>query len=185
MFQGLLAVTDTNARGRLDLYLDCLQHWSEKINLTGAKTKEGAFETLVLPVLGAEALLTGPVIDVGSGNGSPGLILAALRPDLKFTLLEPRAKRWAFLREAAREMGVENVSVRCERSDGYQGDTREDSDDAGSGAQPGRAAAASLAGGQRAGFWGSEPGGRRGPPPGLWVDGSAPMFHVKLQLRGR
>ena len=121
MLQELLAVTAEDARGRLDRYLDCLQRWSEKINLTGAETKEGAFETLVLPVLGAETLLAGPVIDVGSGNGSPGLILAVLRPDLKFTLLEPRAKRWAFLREAVRKMGVENVSVRRERSDGYQG----------------------------------------------------------------
>ncbi len=120
-FEGLLAVADALARQRLDRYLDCLQHWSRKINLTGAETREAAFETLVRPILGAETLLAGPVIDVGSGNGSPGLILAVLRPDLNFTLLEPRAKRWAFLREAAREMGMDNVSVRRERSDGYRG----------------------------------------------------------------
>lgn len=121
MLQGLLAISDASAKTRLNRYLDCLQHWSPKINLTGAETKETAFRTLVLPILGAETLLFGGVIDVGSGNGSPGLILAALRPDLDFTLLEPRAKRWAFLREAAREMGVENVAVRRERSDHYRG----------------------------------------------------------------
>lgn len=121
MRQGLLAVTDATARVRLGRYLDCLQQWSPKINLTGAETEEDAINTLVLPILGAEALLSGPVIDVGSGNGSPGLILAALRPDLAFTLLEPRAKRWAFLREAAREMGAENIVVVRERSDAYRG----------------------------------------------------------------
>ena len=107
-------------RGRVIRYLNCLERWSRKINLTGADTRAAAFATLVAPVLGAEGLLSGRVIDVGSGNGSPGLILAALRPDLTFTLLEPRAKRWAFLREAAREMGLSNTTVRRERSDEYQ-----------------------------------------------------------------
>lgn len=121
MFGGLLTITDGGVRSRLDRYLECLGRWSAKINLTGAETREAAFNTLVSPVLGAEALLEGSVIDVGSGNGSPGLVLAALRPDLPFTLLEPRAKRWAFLREAAREMGLDNVTVERARSDNFRG----------------------------------------------------------------
>ena len=121
MLEGLLAVKDEAARTRLARYLDCLRRWSPKINLTGARSEEEAFDTLIRPVLGAEALVSNPMIDVGSGNGSPGLILAAFRPDLTITLLEPRAKRWAFLRDASREMGVPNVTVRRERSDGYGG----------------------------------------------------------------
>ncbi len=121
MLQGLSAITDKAAREKLRRYLDCLRQWSKKINLTGAETGEAAFDTLVRPILGAEGQLSGRVIDVGSGNGSPGLILAALRPDLRFTLLEPREKRWAFLREAARAMGVENVLVLRERSESYGG----------------------------------------------------------------
>ncbi len=125
MAAGLSAIGQPEARAQLSLYLDCLQRWSRKINLTGAATRDAAFETLVAPALGGEALLRGRVIDVGSGNGSPALILAALRPDLSFTLLEPRAKRWAFLREAAREMGLANTEVRRERSEEYQGETAE------------------------------------------------------------
>lgn len=106
---------------KIERYLDCLQHWSGTINLTGAETREAAFATLVRPILGAETLVNGHVIDVGSGNGSPGLILAALRPELRFTLLEPRAKRWAFLREASRQMQSSNVTVLRERSDQYSG----------------------------------------------------------------
>jgi 16S rRNA (guanine527-N7)-methyltransferase len=121
LLPGLLAITDPGARAQLERYLDCLQRWAPRINLTGAQTRDAIFDTLVLPVLGAEPLLSGPVIDVGSGNGSPALILAALRPDLQFTLIEPRAKRWAFLREAAREMGVLNVRVERARSDTYRG----------------------------------------------------------------
>lgn len=45
------------------------------------------------------------VLDVGSGAGFPGLPLRAMRPDVRLTLLEPRAKRAAFLRAVARETG--------------------------------------------------------------------------------
>jgi 16S rRNA (guanine(527)-N(7))-methyltransferase RsmG len=114
-------IADLSARGKIDRYLSHLGEWSKAINLTAAGSRDEAFETLVAPILGGETLLAGHVIDVGSGNGSPGLILAALRPDLSFTLLEPRAKRWAFLRQAAREMGISNVEATRERSDTYKG----------------------------------------------------------------
>ena len=62
----------------------------------------------------------GSLIDVGSGNGSPGLVFALVRDDLEVTLLEPRARRWAFLREAARAAG-RPVRVLRLRHDGYPG----------------------------------------------------------------
>lgn len=122
MSSDLSTIPEGAAREKIDRYLDCLLRWSRSINLTGAGTRESAFDTLVAPVLGAEKLLQGHVIDVGSGNGSPGLILAVLRPDLRFTLLEPRAKRWAFLREAAREMGLGNTNALRDRSETYRGE---------------------------------------------------------------
>ena len=121
MLAALESIEDTGARSRLSRYLASVVRWSRNINLTGAETEDSIFDTLVRPVLGGESLLSGHVIDVGSGNGSPGLVLAALRPDLQFTLLEPRAKRWAFLRDAVREMAVTNVAVVRGRSDSYRG----------------------------------------------------------------
>ncbi len=57
----------------------------------------------------------GPVVDVGSGGGSPGLPLAVARPDLRFDLLEANAKKCAFLREVAAEIpNVEVVQARAE-----------------------------------------------------------------------
>jgi 16S rRNA (guanine527-N7)-methyltransferase len=65
---------------------------------------------VALPLLG-----DGPVVDVGSGGGSPGLPLAVARPDLRFDLLEANAKKCAFLREAAAEIpNVEVVQARAE-----------------------------------------------------------------------
>jgi len=117
----LESIPDQAARDRLSRYISALVRWSGTINLTGAANEGAIFDTLIRPVLGGEALVSGHVVDVGSGNGSPGLVLAALRPDLEFTLLEPRAKRWAFLRDAARQMGVTNVLAVRARSDSYQG----------------------------------------------------------------
>ncbi|MEO8359941.1 MAG: RsmG family class I SAM-dependent methyltransferase [Vicinamibacteria bacterium] len=121
MIPELAKIEDPIARRKIEKYLDCLDQWAGAINLTGAQSRREVFETLVLPILGGEQHLTADVIDIGSGNGSPALVLAALRPDCRFTLLEPRAKRWAFLRQAIREMGIDNATVRRERSDQYRG----------------------------------------------------------------
>jgi 16S rRNA (guanine527-N7)-methyltransferase len=77
---------------------------------------------LVEPVLPAAPLLEpGRLIDVGTGNGSPGLVLALLRPELPAVLLEPRGRRWAFLREACRVAGRPDVEVVRARHDEYHG----------------------------------------------------------------
>jgi 16S rRNA (guanine527-N7)-methyltransferase len=92
------------------------------VNLTGAATPADRVALLVGDVLPAAPLLRpGRLVDVGSGNGSPGLVLALLRPELAVTLLEPRQRRWAFLREACRAAGRPDVEVRRQRHDEYDG----------------------------------------------------------------
>ena len=110
------------ALSRLAAYLDTLAIWSPRVNLTGARSAAERVRLLVGDVLGAGTLPPpGRLIDVGSGNGSPGLVLALLRDDLEVTLLEPRARRWAFLREAARAAGRSGVRVLRLRHDAYPG----------------------------------------------------------------
>jgi 16S rRNA (guanine527-N7)-methyltransferase len=62
-------------------------------------------------------LEAGPVVDVGSGGGSPGLPLAAARPDLRFDLLEATRKKCDFLERWSVEF--ENVSVVCARAEDF------------------------------------------------------------------
>jgi 16S rRNA (guanine527-N7)-methyltransferase len=69
----------------------------------------------VLPA--AELLEAGPVVDVGSGGGSPGLPLAAARGDLRFDLLEATHKKCRFLERWAGEF--ENAEVVCARAEEY------------------------------------------------------------------
>lgn len=107
---------------RLGAYLDLLAAWNARINLTGAVSPEARVERLVAEVLPAAAWIEGgSLLDIGSGNGSPGLVLALLSPAVGATLLEPRGKRWAFLREAARTVGRSDVEVLRLRHDQYPG----------------------------------------------------------------
>jgi 16S rRNA (guanine527-N7)-methyltransferase len=50
--------------------------------------------------------ITGTVVDLGSGGGVPGLVIATARPDLALVLVEATAKRCRFLEEATRALGV-------------------------------------------------------------------------------
>lgn len=114
---------DGSAVERLLLYCGELQKWNRKINLIARETT--AAEVVEKHFLDSLALLPllnkyggGPgasLLDVGSGAGFPGLVLAAAMPELRVTLLEPRQKRTAFLRHIARTLGLTNVLVREER----------------------------------------------------------------------
>jgi 16S rRNA (guanine527-N7)-methyltransferase len=65
-------------------------------------------------VLGAAAL-----VDIGSGSGLPGLVLAAALPAAHVSLVESQARRCRFLSTAARRMGLVNVDVVCERVEAW------------------------------------------------------------------
>lgn len=57
------------------------------------------------------------VADVGSGAGLPGLVIAAARPDLSVTLIEPMERRVAWLEEEAARLGLDNVVVERARAE--------------------------------------------------------------------
>lgn len=57
------------------------------------------------------------VVDIGSGAGLPGVVLAIVRPDLRITLLEPLLRRTTFLTECVELLGLENVEVRRARAE--------------------------------------------------------------------
>jgi len=78
--------------------------------LTSLTDRAEAWRSHVDDALAAADLLEGgPVVDVGSGGGSPGIPLATARPDLHFVLLESNRRRCAFLETTA--LDFPNVSV--------------------------------------------------------------------------
>nr|WP_202420665.1 16S rRNA (guanine(527)-N(7))-methyltransferase RsmG [Actinomadura rayongensis] len=73
---------------------------------------------LINCAVAAEAIPVGAtVVDIGSGAGLPGLVLAIVRPDLAVTLLEPLLRRTTFLHEAVELLGLTNVEVRRGRAE--------------------------------------------------------------------
>jgi 16S rRNA (guanine527-N7)-methyltransferase len=66
------------------------------------------------------------MIDLGSGAGLPGVVLAMLLPDSDVVLLEPMARRAAFLEECVRVLGLDNATVRCARAEEVTGDLEAD-----------------------------------------------------------
>jgi 16S rRNA (guanine527-N7)-methyltransferase len=77
---------------------------------------------LLAPLIPADA----SVADVGSGAGLPGLVLAIARADLRVTLVEPMARRVAFLEEARERLGLDTVRVVRARAEQWDGTRRFD-----------------------------------------------------------
>jgi 16S rRNA (guanine527-N7)-methyltransferase len=73
-----------------------------------------------LAALDAVQRFEGPIVDVGSGGGAPGIPLAFALPDREVTLLEANGRKCAFLREAAREFP--NVTVVQGRAEEHETD---------------------------------------------------------------
>lgn len=99
------------------VYLDLLLRWNQKINLTSVRDPEQCVtrhfgESLFLS---RHIELRGDLLDIGSGAGFPGLALKIACPEITVTLLEPVAKKRAFLKEVVRACGFTQISVRAER----------------------------------------------------------------------
>ena len=99
-------------------YLDLLQKWNRVHNLTSVRDPEKIVSTHLLDSLSVlPHLPAGPILDVGSGAGLPGIPLAAANSNLQITLIEANQKKAAFLRQAIGELRLSNVQVVCEKVD--------------------------------------------------------------------
>lgn len=97
-------------------YKELLLKWNKTHNLTGAKTTEQIDEFIVDAV---EPITFLPPIhnamDIGTGAGFPGMILAFALPNTHFTLVEPLQKRASFLQFVVASLGLTNVTVKATR----------------------------------------------------------------------
>ena len=127
---------------QISMYIDLLQRWNARINLTAIRNEEEivtrhfgeslflarhlfpeatADTTSVLVHQGAPSKLRSGgslrVLDIGSGAGFPALPLKIWAPDIHLTMIESNHKKAAFLREVTRALTLTNVNVITERAE--------------------------------------------------------------------
>ena len=98
---------------RFQIYLELLQRWNSKLNLTAIRDSSGILERhFVESIFCAQQLpfASSTLLDYGSGAGFPGIPVALCRPEIAVTLAESQGKKTAFLCEAVRTLNL-NVEV--------------------------------------------------------------------------
>ena len=94
-----------------------VKDWNTRVNLTSIKKDSEAAWLHYQDSLSAQSFIDGgPIVDMGSGGGFPGVPLAIIFPELQVTLVEPRRKRASFQRVVAARLGLKNVTVLNGRS---------------------------------------------------------------------
>jgi len=112
---------DADAQGKLLDYLALLHKWNKVYNLTAIRDPQQMVSNHLLDSLAVMPhLWAGRWLDVGSGAGLPGLVLAVAQPDWQFTLLDSNGKKTSFVQQAVIELGLQNVSVHCARVEEWQ-----------------------------------------------------------------
>ena len=103
--------------GRLRQYYVLLERWNQRVNLTALPLdgyRPQAVDRLLLePLAAAPFVEDAPAdwVDLGSGGGSPAIPLKIVRPALRLLMTESRERKAAFLREAVRQLGLEDADV--------------------------------------------------------------------------
>jgi 16S rRNA (guanine527-N7)-methyltransferase len=107
---------------KLQHYLVLLNKWQKSINLVSKNSLEGAWKRHILDSaqLSPHIPADKKVMDIGSGAGFPGLVLAIIRPDLEISLLESDERKCVFLRTVSRETNT-RVTIYNERIENYTG----------------------------------------------------------------
>lgn len=102
-------------------YVELLVKWNRAYNLTAVREPEQMVTRHLLDSLATLPFLSDQItLDVGTGAGIPGIILAIARPEQHFVLLDTNGKKARFVRQARRELGLTRVEVVHGRVEQYR-----------------------------------------------------------------
>ncbi len=103
---------DLSALEKMIRHLDLLMEWKDLTNLSSIRSVEDAVILHLLDSITVLKILpvgNFKILDVGTGGGFPGLVLALARPELRITLLDRNPKKIVFVKYAGKETGAQNV----------------------------------------------------------------------------
>jgi 16S rRNA (guanine527-N7)-methyltransferase len=107
--------------GRLVALIQLLAKWNRVYNLTAVRDPHAMVKRHILDSLVVlPYLCRGRLLDVGTGAGLPGLPIAIVRPEMCVTLLDSNGKKVRFVRQAAAELDLSNVTVVEQRMQQYR-----------------------------------------------------------------
>ena len=115
-----LSVTPEVQRKLLS-YLELLKKWNRVYSLTAILQPEQMVSHHLLDSLAVVPYLwPGSWLDVGSGAGLPGVVMALMHPEWEFTLLDSNSKKTSFMQQVVIELGLSNVVVCCTRVESWR-----------------------------------------------------------------
>lgn len=104
-------------------YVDLLAKWNTAYNLTAVREKQQMIERHILDSLSIVKFVKGcEILDVGSGAGLPGVVLAVFFPEKNITLLDSNGKKTRFLNEVKQALPLKNVTVVQTRVENFKVD---------------------------------------------------------------
>ena len=110
-----------DAQQKLLAYLSLLQKWNKVYNLTAVRDP---LEMVMLHLLDSLSVLpyinANNLLDVGSGGGLPGIVLAICKPTLQVTTIDTVQKKAIFMRQVKGELGLSNLTVVHARVESYK-----------------------------------------------------------------
>lgn len=110
---------DVEIAERIERHLDLLETWNRRLRLTGERERRTLVRKHVADALACVPWLPsiGSFLDVGSGAGLPGIVLACVRPDLSAVLLDSRQRPASFLNEVVRTVPLPRARVAMMRAE--------------------------------------------------------------------
>lgn len=118
--QANIQITDHQKQQLID-FVKLLDKWNKAYNLTSVRDPEEMLVKHIMDSLVVSPYLEGTqFIDVGTGPGLPGIPLAIINPDKHFTLLDSLGKRITFIKNAVRELKLDNVTPVLSRVEEFQ-----------------------------------------------------------------
>lgn len=119
LVQADISLTDQQ-KVQLVNFVRLLDKWNKAYNLTSVRNPDDMLIKHIMDSLVVSSYLTGEYfIDVGTGPGLPGIPLAIANPDKQFILLDSLGKRITFIKNALRELGIQNVTPVLSRVEDY------------------------------------------------------------------
>lgn len=115
--------------GRLVEFVELLSRWNRTYNLTAVRDRSDMLTHHVVDCLAAllplrrklSALAPRRILDVGSGGGLPGVVLAVMQGEDRVTCVDSVGKKAAFVRQVAGSLGLDNLDVRHARVEAISG----------------------------------------------------------------